>query len=360
MVQNLSTLDIAKLLNDWHQSIKLQNMEEAKRIKMNIDEQKDHIEHDSKNMIYYLLLDARQKLLLYQMKEARDNLLKLETRTHEMDGYLTYYYHFYKGDYEYNTEQFEQAIESYQHAEEALKYIPNAIEHAEFHYKVAAAYLQIDFLTLALQHAENALDIYISNKEYVRRTADSHVLLGSILTEVRNYDKALFHYEEALGLYQRLKEPISIAIMKHNLAVLYSKNGESKKAIDYFQNSLNHTDQLSFRLKTFYYLAEEYFKIGDMTKGSQCLKTGYEIATSNSEKAYAYRYRVLEAFHLKPQEIEQIVPEAIQYFKKLNLWDFVEGYSLDFAEYYKEQGNHQKASEWLLSVVRAGRRFSSK
>lgn len=360
MVQNLSTLDIAKLLNDWHQSIKLQNMEEAKRIKMNIDEQKDHIEHDSKNMIYYLLLDARQKLLLYQMKAARDNLLRLETRTHEMDGYLTYYYHFYKGDYEYNTEQFEQAIESYQHAEEALKYIPNSIEHAEFHYKVAAAYLQIDFLTLALQHAENALDIYVSNKEYVRRTADSHVLLGSILSEIKNYDKALKHFEMALALYQQLNVSLMIATMKHNLGLLHSQKGQSQKAIEYFSNSLKNTDQLNFRLKTLYYLAKEYFNTGDIKNGTECINTGLELAITNSEKAYAYRYKVLEAFYLKPQEIEQIVPKAIQYFKKLNLWDFVEGYSLDLAEYYKEQGNHQKASEWLLSVVRAGRRFSTK
>ncbi|MFC4619211.1 tetratricopeptide repeat protein [Camelliibacillus cellulosilyticus] len=359
-VVEFPVMEVTSLLNDWYLNIKFQNVDEANRLKEEIDNNKEIIERDQTHMIYYMLLDFRHKLLLRQYDQAAFDLTKIETKKDQMDGLLTYYYLFFKGNYEYSIEQYEKAIESYQLAEQALENVPDDIEHAEFHYKVASAYYQVYFATLAEIHAEKAFEILQKYEHYIKRFTDCHVLLAMIYADLGKYGQALSKLQEALMYAKKINAKSLISGIIRNLGWLYSKAGQSEMAIEYLETSLQNVNRLDDYLKTLYLLAKEYFKIGEFKKGFDKLTMGKQIAEKNSEKVLLYRFKILEAFNVKQEEIEFILPEAINYFKRFELWEYVEGYSLDLAEYYGEKGNHQKASEWLLNVARTSKLFATK
>ncbi|MFC4618235.1 tetratricopeptide repeat protein [Camelliibacillus cellulosilyticus] len=358
---HMPSMEVTNLLNDWYLSIKFQNINEANRMKKAIEEKKDELKQDQRNMIYYMLLDFRHHLLHRQFDQAASSLTEIELEKSKMDGLLTYYYLFFRGHYEYNLGHYESAIEIYQLAEEVLKYVPDNTERAEFHYSVGAAYFQIDFLTLALQHAKEALKIFKAQSTQTIRMADCYNLLGAIHTELQNYPAAIEYNQKTKDFIDRLDYHHELKSMtRQNLGILYSKIGESDKAIEYLKLALQFSQRLNNKLKLYYLLAKECFKESQIAAGRKWLSEGMDLAVSNSENVFVHRFRVLEAFYLKREEIETIVPEAIAYFKKLKLWDYVEGYSLDLAEYYREAGRHKEASEWLLAVARSRKRFSTK
>ncbi|MDI5788264.1 hypothetical protein PO124_07050 [Bacillus licheniformis] len=59
--------------------------------------------------------------------------------------------------YEFHKKDYTNAINYYKLAEEKLRTIPDQIEIAEFHYKLAIAYYQIKQNFLSLNHAKTAL-----------------------------------------------------------------------------------------------------------------------------------------------------------------------------------------------------------
>ncbi|MFC4617535.1 tetratricopeptide repeat protein [Camelliibacillus cellulosilyticus] len=356
----LPSIEVTSLLNDWYLYIKFQSLDEANRIKKALDDKKQVLERDQAHMIYYMLLDFRYKLMLRQFDQAATDLTKIEAKKDQMDGLLAYYYLFFKGNYEYDLEHYDKAIECYQLAEDALKNVPDEIEKAEFHFRVGAAYYQIDYLTLALPHAEKALNIYKLQKNYIKKTADGHILLGAIYTDIGNYTEALTHYKESKKYYNLLNDPKNESITLQNLGWLYSKMGNSHKAIQYFESSLDKTDHLDYQLKTLYLLTKECFKNGFMDKGVKWLNKGVLLASENMEKVFEYRFKVLKALYFNQSDTESVLLQAINYFKRLNLWEYVEAYSLDLAEYYQKKQRYKEASEWLLNFARSQKKFSNK
>jgi|GEM_PF-5918884 len=70
------------------------------------------------------------------------------------DNMIVYYSLFFSGVYEFYKKDYVEAINFYQLAEAKLRNIPDQIEHAEFHYKIAEAYYQIDQHLISISHAQ--------------------------------------------------------------------------------------------------------------------------------------------------------------------------------------------------------------
>lgn len=355
----LPSIEVTSLLNDWYLYIKFQSLDEANRIKKALDDKKQVLERDQAHMIYYMLLDFRYKLMLRQFDQAATDLTKIEAKKDQMDGLLTYYYLFFKGNYEYDLEHYDKAIECYQLAEDALQNVPDEIEKAEFHFRVGAAYYQIDHLTLALPHTNKALNIFERNQNYTNKVTDCLILLGSIYMDLKNFSKSLQYYERSLQYYEYVNNLEFTAGTLRNLGILYSKKGNSEKAIFYLEKSYRKSNRLDYQLKSLYLLTKECYKAGDLPSGCKWLHEGLNLASENMEKVFVYRFMILEALNINQTNIEFIVPEAINYFKKLGLWEYVEGYSLDLAEYFRDNGKYQEASKWLLNVARSRKMYTS-
>lgn len=69
--------------------------------------------------------------------------------------------------------------------------------------------------------------------------------LGSITIELKEYDRALTYYNEALGYLKKINEKNSLQeVIQNNIGVVYQEEGEHEKAIPYFKQVLKNDSLL--------------------------------------------------------------------------------------------------------------------
>lgn len=99
------------------------------------------------------MLDSLEPEDRYRDRPTVDELLeKIEKPQKRLTGLLKYYSLFFRGMYEFDHKEYVEAISYYRKAEEELTAVSDEMEQAEFHYKIADAYYQIDQHFVSLNH----------------------------------------------------------------------------------------------------------------------------------------------------------------------------------------------------------------
>jgi len=102
------------------------------------------------------------------------------------------------------------------------------IQQATAHYKLGISYLNDNNIQPAFVELQKSLELNYKNKE-------AHNALGIIyLQKLEDYDKAIFHFKEALRIDKNYAEAAN------NLGTAYAKSGRYTEAIEYYKQSINN------------------------------------------------------------------------------------------------------------------------
>ncbi len=359
----VSSSEMTNLLNSWYAMIRDRNVEKALKLKEEIDEKINHMEENQNLLLYYSLLTFRYNLIHSKNIEDADLLmLEINQGKNEMDDMLEYYYQLFKGIYMYKQKKYEDALTHFHYAEKKLISIPDPIETAEFHYKLASVYSQhLDILN-SIQHTFKAIEIFQTDEHYHLRTADCKNLLGTNHILLGNYDRAEYYLNKAIKYAQLVKCLETESVSLQNLGWMYSRKGESSKAIEYLEKSLTwmvENDEYHYQVKTMYIMAKEYFRLQQDENAMYWVNRCYDICGHTQDSEYLGKLNILKAKHtLNLQDYMCVLREEISSYLDKKYWGNLEEFSHELAKYYEQERNIKEAMKYYKLVIHAKNKLS--
>jgi tetratricopeptide (TPR) repeat protein len=336
-VEVITKQEITKLLNDWYQEMRVHHVIKARKLKEEIDRKIDRIEGNRDILTYYSLLDFRYKILIEDFKaDFHTPISEQQTNT-----FLKYYYHFFKFIYAMETGNYSDAKKYCKLAEELLVTIPDEAEKAEFHYRVAIFQYYLAQPVLAIHYATKAQEFFFQREGYEIKVGACKNLLGMACITLEQYELAEEYLLEALDVFKDTDESLLIVKVRHNLGLLYADQDLSEIAIRHLTEVLRENR----RIKATYILARENFKLNRTQEASTYIEEGLKL----DHEQYNYHFSILKAKNncVPIEELEGIIGQAIEYFKKQELWKNVYLYTEELANKWYDVGNESKASTYF-------------
>lgn len=152
-------------LDDWYRVMLQQNLEKATEMKEEIESKISGLEVDQDVLLYHALLNFRYDALVDWIGVREDSFDKVESFEIPEEGFLAYYYHFFKGFHCTLISNYNTAKEQYEQAEKLLKYIAHPIEYAEFNYRMGNFYYHSYQQINAIDYLKKQKKILLSNKD---------------------------------------------------------------------------------------------------------------------------------------------------------------------------------------------------
>ncbi|MEW6977560.1 tetratricopeptide repeat protein [Bacillus pumilus] len=352
-------------INEWYRFIRTFSVPDAEYLKEQVEREIENMEEDQDLLLYYQLMEFRHRLMLEslepiemnQQRPTLPNLLKeIEHKQSHVKGTLDYYSNFFRGMHEFHNKNYVAAINFYKVAEEHLKNVPDDIERAEFHYKLADAYYRIDQHFVSLNHLEKAKEMYSTSEFYKAKVVGCNIKFGANMYDLYRLDEAESYYREALSLVQELNEKKArriVGVIHHNIGLVKKRAGKIENAEDEFQKSIQikeHAETIS-GIKTLYMLSWLFYEKGKTDKGNQYFTDGISRANIADDQEYISKLKIIYALYEEYNELK--VNESLVYLEDKNLWQDVAELSEKLADYNYQKGNFEMNREYLKRTIKA-------
>ncbi|MEC0986404.1 Rap family tetratricopeptide repeat protein [Bacillus safensis] len=364
-VEKILSSQVGILINDWYRFIRTFSVPDAEILKEQVEREIENMEEDQDLLLYYQLMEFRHRLMLEslepiemnQQRPTLPNLLKeIENKQPHVKGTLDYYSNFFRGMHEFHHKNYVTAINFYKIAEEHLKNVPDDIERAEFHYKLADAYYRIDQHFVSLNHLEKAKEMYSTSEFYKAKVVGCNIKFGANMYDLYRLDEAESYYREALSLAQELKEDTArriIGVIHHNIGLVKKRAGKIETAENEFQNSIQikeHAETVS-GIRTLYMLLWVFYDQGKKDKGNQYFICGINRASLADDQEYIAKLKIIYALFEEYNQLE--VKESLDYLESKHLWQDVAELSEKLADYHYQKGNFEMNREYLKKTIKA-------
>ncbi len=107
-------------ITEWYQHIQKFNVTDAEMLKAEVERDIELMEEDQDLLIYYQLMAFRHSIMIEyiapsgkKQMELSEYLKRIEGNKRKLDHMLTYYYHFFRGMYEFRNGEYTKAITYY-------------------------------------------------------------------------------------------------------------------------------------------------------------------------------------------------------------------------------------------------------
>lgn len=347
--------EVANKINQWYTMIKKREIEDAIKLKDEIDCLLDDMEENQNLLLYYNLLDARHKMSVDMFKSSGEILEKIQ-KSPEMqktDDMLQYYFLFFSGQYMFFKKKYIDAINYYKLAEDKLIKIEDEIEKAEFYYHLAISYYHIDQYFFSLAYAEKALTIFREFEDYAHRSISSEMILGANKLDLFHYESAYEHYSHALKFAKAKQIPESEGKAYHNLGILYIRRNMLSEAKDCFKNALQLQDYIQSinGLKSIYNLTHVLYKSGHIEEAREWYDKGLKRAEKEGDKEYLAKLTLVNTLY--DEYNESVLTNSLDILEKLDLWNDVAELTLEVGCYYKKSDDIKNAAKYLEKCIHA-------
>lgn len=356
----VSNEKVTKLLNEWYQEMRAQQILKATQLKKEIDTQINALaEQDQNLLLYYSLLDFRYKLLTDDFGIGKDSFDKIEELNTPSDQMLNYYYHFFKAIHSTVLTNFSEAKEHYTKAEEMLDHIPDILERAEFYYRFSTFNYQTYQPLVAIKYADKAKEIFSKNKGYDINIASCENVYGLACVDLRQYEQAEESFNSSINILNKMDEKKLILRVRSNLGWLYASQNLSALAIRHLSEV---TLAIPNHFKALFSEAEENYKLGNNELAKELIERGLDICHKINNVEYLHRFRILQKLNenVPAAELEVVVQEGLSYFEKENLLECMQEYTEKLASKYYDENNTVKASEYYHRSINVKKQYFEK
>ncbi|MFN2747193.1 MULTISPECIES: Rap family tetratricopeptide repeat protein [unclassified Bacillus (in: firmicutes)] len=365
MSQKISSAAVGVKINEWYNMIRQFSVPDAEILKAEVEREIEQMEEDQYLLVYYSLMCFRHQLMLDSLKPSEkqkkrptipDLLEKIESPQRKLTGLLKYYSLFFRGMYEFNQKGYVEAIHYYRKAEKELSVVTDEMEKAEFHYKLADAYYQINQYYVSLNHLTIAKRLFESNSFYKVKTIGCNMMFGANMYDMNRLTEAESYYREALSLAEQLNEKNIkriIGVIYHNLGLVSEREQQLNKAESLFRKALDmkeHADTI-YGIRSQYMLSRVLYQ----TDKSEEARSFYYIALHRALKCHEeeYKSKLKIIYSIYEEYDHKDVEQSLHYLEKKRLWSEYAELTEILGDYHFEKGNFAEGRKFLKRAITA-------
>jgi len=248
-------------------------------------------------------------------------------------------YFYLKGDFSMSLSFLESNLDSIN------KFSLESWELADFYYSISVSYLMNNQSYNTLNYSQLSLRIFLDS-HFFERAIDSYIVVA--LAQKRN--KQYIQAEETFKLAQQLALQFnlddSIGRINQNLGALYSLQGDSKKAIEYYTLSMENNRGIDSYLISIHSIIQEYSKLDEMDQVVNWSQKGLleiERSSTINYQSYFHHFNIYLHFHSKKDGFVKVVKHAIKFFEDKGDYRHTYKYSLLLANHLFEVNSFKEA-----------------
>ncbi|MCY8015099.1 aspartate phosphatase, partial [Bacillus haynesii] len=356
LVARVAFENVGKMINDWYGFIRQHNIEQATKMKKEIQDTLPNMKENQNVLLYFNLIDSRFKLMVQDYTESGNLLNHIKSNGLESctDDMIQYYFYFFSGLYEFYKKRFTKAINLYRIAESRLHKIPDEIEKAEFNYQVAIAYYEIRQNFFSLSHAEKAYDSFKAHEDYTNRVIKSKMLFAMNKVDLQQWDEAKNLYKDAIIMASKVQDRDTEALGHYNLGLCLERQQLLQEAKDCFKNALTLIDPQKFihlAIRSIYMLSRVFYKTGSIEGARDWWNKALSLAEKVDEDVYKAKLNII--FFIYDKSDSASLDLNMNVLKEKNLWSDVADLSINAALYFKKQENTDLSSKYFEEACKA-------
>ncbi len=236
--------------------------------------------------------------------------------------------------------------------------------------RIGMGYFQLSDFAKSFENYKSALLIYedIENLEGIRIC---YSYLGILLSTIGNKNDAIFYFNKALNISEKLNDKFSYAIQLGNIGRVYFEMKNYKQALDYYEKAIRIFDEIDDKFNHSIFTANAglaFMKLRDYNRAYFNFRTALKYSESiNNDRRIAYQNGNLGELKLnmatdkKLQNSEigkkQLIQESIKYFDialskftELGIKEEIKNYQLFLSQAYEENGEYYKSLAFFKSA----------
>lgn len=345
--ENISSVDIAELLNAWYLRIRKYDGEGAFDYKDKVDELFPKMQNMQELEPYYNLLTLKHDEI-FQISKQEEQFIQSTNKDNKIDTMLSYHFYLNKGSKEADQGHYNSAINYYKIAEIKLRSTQDEIGMAFYHLKKATLYYNLKQTLLSFNHVNDALKIFEGHQHYRRQIYTCKLIIGSNYLDIQKYELAEKYYFLALEDGKRLNKDMLLSVCFHNLALLYSKQGESQKSLHFIEQVLKNENYRKSKnyIRTLYLLTSEKNKLNKSNEVRSLIDAGLDYSKKNKHEQYYLQFKIEKAMFEQDNSVDTFLMILTEMEKKnyiINLEDLC----LDISNYFKRKNDYKSAYLFL-------------
>ncbi|MCM3227502.1 tetratricopeptide repeat protein [Terribacillus saccharophilus] len=348
---NPTTLDMSELLDEWHTSIRNYEVDSSDSLNKSIEHSilsfSDTCHRDI--ILTYLIVKARYLLLKGNRKESIKVLQEARAKMVDSDEYYLFYYHFIEGMQLKDIREYHNALEQYKKARVYESAVDDSFELADFQYKLATIYWQLDYCHSSLELLKQVYEVYEEYSEI--KLADCLLLMGLNNADLGLFNDAEEKYHSALIYANEHNDIDLIGSLYLNLGLLYSQQGMSPEAITYLEKSVKEHPEHKEVIKSLYRLTKELYICDKIEEAKEYLDSGTQLAARTNDTEYIHKFSILTESKVQSDNFETKLQLAADYFSSTQKLDLlVECYEM-LGNYHQKKNDLTKATEYFRLTI---------
>jgi HTH-type transcriptional regulator, quorum sensing regulator NprR len=344
-----------RLLDQWLDSMVLQQKSEIERLKNEVEENSLFLIQSVKNK--YFLLQSRYYLMQGNITQAENLLDKMKKHRKELNTYEIHLLHHLLGMTEVLKGDFRQALEH------LLKINEKEYLNHEFFYQIAIAYHNLHFKVKAYYYSELALDYFRKTNNFKKVIdAETIKLISEGRNELWNFKDLVDRYNRLIAQCDILNEPSKKAALLSNLAYEHSYAGDNDHAKKYYEKTLSllnknkHTPIYLNNLIGYVYCCLHIEGKQNEGQLEKLIEKGSQIAKDIHDQSSYLFFKMLHLLHenKKKQYYQFIEEKIIPMLEEKGKHQQLETYEKTMYQYYLDLGNQEKALQYASRLVQNG------